>query len=792
MLDRNRMLRQGDPERDYQASLDVYRDGHHNYAHYGQYDLHDQDEAFNPLKLLFYIIQYRWLIMLLLAIGLAAGFMFTMMQTPKYEATAQLEVLVPSAKVFQDIEVMSEVTDVRSFLTAREKLKSRALAQRVVYELGLTEKPDFLFPKPDFSLLNMFYRAFGVSNTTNLDDYPPEERERLAISRVINGLSVDLVTNTSLLSVKFRDQQPSYAQEVANQIAQSFIDQRVDQTSETSDLARQFIQEQVVQVKEKLQASEKALVEYAKIAGITVTGDEKSLISSSLASINTALAAAVQESLDYGRLVQQIEAGRGESLEQVLQSEGLDKLRGKIAELNADYQQKLSFFKPDFPEMLQLKSQIREMDSQLEKGVIVITESIKLKYQETLGKVSDLRAKLAELEAQQAEYQDKNIQYTILKREVESNRSQYDTLIGKLNEVGVSADLKTQNAAIVDLAVAPRVPYSPRLTVNLAIAMALFMALGAAIIYVIELLNNTFTNPEQVEKELGLAVLGMIPLIEAKDIGQSMSDSRSAVSEAYRSLRTSLQFSGSEGAPRTLLVTSSEPAEGKSTTVYKLAQDFASLNAKVLVIDADLRKPSIHRLFGLDNTLGLSNLLTNTLNREDFSRLIRPTKYDNVSVVTCGTIPPNPADLLSSPRMAAAISSFAKRFDLVIVDAPPVVGLSDAPILSRLTESALLVVSTNQVTRKSAKNALKRLRSAGANVVGAALSKFSTNRLDYKYAYNYMNYEYYAYGSENQRLPGSVDGGGALSDGTATETDNLVRRVRGSLRTWLSRIKPDT
>ena len=789
MLDRNASIQPVGPARGQQPPAEIFYDGQHNYSRYGQTDGYEQADAFNPVTLLFYVIQYRWLLALLVATGVVAGVVVTMMQTARYQATAQLEVLVPSAKVFQDIEVVSEVSDLRSFMTAREKLKSRALAQHVVFELGLTEKADFLFPKPDFSLLNIFYRAFGIENATDLDQYTPEQRESIAINRVINGLSVDLVTNTSLLSITFHDQRPAYAQEIANQVAQSFIDQRVDQTSATSDLARQFIQEQVIGVKGKLQTSEQALVDYAKKAGITLTGSENSLIASNLEAINTALAAAIQESLDYGRLVRQIDAGRGESLEQVLNSQGLDRIRGKIGELSGEYQQKLSMFKPGFPEMQQLRSQIDELKSQLDNGVVVIIESIKLKYQETLGKVADLRAKLGELEAQQAEYQDKNIQYTILKREVDSNRSQYDNLIGKLNEVGVSADLKTQNTAIVDLAMLPQSPYSPRLTINVAIALALFMALGAATIYALELLNNTFTNPEQVEKELGLAVLGILPVVEEREFNQSMSDPRSGLSEAYRSLRTSLQFSGSEGTPRTLLITSSEPSEGKSTTAFKLAQDFASLNAKVLVIDADLRRPSLHRLFGLDNALGLSNLLTNTLRRDDFSKLVRTTKFGNVFVVTSGAIPPNPADLLSSPRMASALGSFARRFDLVIVDAPPIVGLSDAPILSRLTEGSLLIVSANQVTRKSTKNALKRLKAAGGSVVGAVLSKFSVGRLDYNYAYKYMNYEYLGYGTDSPSLEGKSEGGKASAHVRSWSFINLARRLRRHLDALLVRVK---
>ncbi|MER9137260.1 polysaccharide biosynthesis tyrosine autokinase [Mesorhizobium sp. M0830] len=787
MLDRNRQSQVAGSRQ--ALSADLPYDVPQNYGPYGR-DHAGRDDGFNPLKLLFYIVQYRWLIVMMAAAGLVAGVIVTMMQTPKYQATTQLEVLVPSAKVFQDIEVVSENSDVRAFLTAREKLKSRALAQRVTFQLGLGEKPDFLFPTPSFSLSNIVYRAFGLSKSPSIEEKTPEEREAIAIKRILDDLTVNLVTNTSLLSITFVDQKPKYASDIANQVAQSFIDQRLDQTSETSDLARQFIQEQVLQVKQKLQKSEEELVTYAKDAGITVTGDDKSLIDSNIEALNTALAMAIQERLDAGRVVSQIEKGRGSSLGPVLESEGLQKLSEKLADLSSQYQQKLGILKPGYPEMQQLQSQIKELQRLYDNGVLAITDSLRLKYQEAQGKEADLKSKLAEMERQQAVFNDKNIKYTILKREVDSNRSQYDSLITKLNEVGVSSELKMQSAAIVDFASLPVAAYSPRLSINLAIALALFMALTASIIYIIELLNNTFTNPEQVEKELGLAMLGILPLVDDRELIASIADQKSGLSEAYRSLRTSLQFSGAEGAPRSLLVTSSEPSEGKSTTSFKLGQDFAALGARVLLVDGDLRKPNLHRLFGLDNVIGLSNLLTNTVRKDDLAGIFRTTKYPNVTVLTSGTIPPNPADLLSSQKMAMILTNLGKRFDLVIIDAPPVVGLSDGPILSRLAEGTLMVVSTNQVTRKSAKTALRRLRAAGANVIGGAMSKFAVNKFDYNYAYKYMNYQYYDYGASTPKIEGKVDdGAGQPAHAKSPAVRRLVRRLRSSVGRFVDRAK---
>lgn len=502
---------------------------------------------------------------------------------------------------------------------------------------------------------------------------------------------------------------------------------------------------------------------------------------------------AIEERLERDLMASQIGLGRGESLTDVLSSEPLQRLRSTIAERKAEYQLKLATFKPDFPEMRQLQAQIRELERQYRDGVAVILAGIGMKRDEAVRREADLRAKLAELEKQQIAYEDKNIQYTILKREVDSNRSQYDSLIAKLNDIGVGSKLKAERAAIVDLAGGAG-QVEPRFSRNLTMALAFFLALGAGIIYLLELLNNTFTNPDQVEKELGVPVLGILPRVEEKALAEGLADPKSSLSEAYRSLRTSIQFSGTESTPRTLMVTSSEPSEAKSTTTYKLAMDFGALGKKVVVVDADMRKPTMHRKFGLDNTLGLSNLLTNSVRREDMPRTIRESGEENVWIVRAGTIPPNPADLLSSAKMALLVEYLEERFDLVIIDSPPVIGLSDAPILSRIAQATLLLVSTNHVSRKSAKSALKRLRAAGANIIGASMTKFTTGSFDYNYAYKYMTYDYYQYGHEVPKLEGQKQEGQVEADSNAPAyqpaLDRFRHQARNVFRRLARRLKP--
>ncbi len=729
----------------------------------GYLDFEEETSSFDPAKLIWYVVHYRWLIVILVAIGLAAGFAFTTIQTPQYRATSQLEVLAPSARVVQDLQLVNEVADIRTFRTAQEKLKGRELLSRVAAQLNLANKPDFISPAPSFSLWNLVNRANRVTNL------PPsklttEQREMLAIKLLQENISVSLIRDTSILSISYSNPNPEYAKSIANGIARSYLDKKLDDSRESSDLTRKFISQQVSEIKQRLQESEEELVTYARKNGLTIGGGEGSLYSANIKSVNQALITAVQERLASGRVVAQINAGNGKNLQQVLADPTLQSLKAKLVELRSTYQQKLRKFKPGFPEMRQLNAQIVEVRRQLAAGTKSILTSYQLRFQDALQKEKDLKKKLAELEVLQADYGDKNIRYTILKREVDSNRKQYENLIDKMNTVDVASQFKSKNASIVELAIKPTKPYLPNMPINILVGLILSIGLAGSTIYVSELLNNTFTTPDQIENELKIPLLGIIPFVPETTVAEELNDPKSSVSEAFRSLRTSLQFTGTEGAPKTLVITSAEPSEGKSSTARKLAEEFGSLGKTVLLIDCDLRRPNLHRLIGVTNGMGLSNLLTNMVvqNQNEEGQgleFLHDTPWPNVALMTAGTPPPNPANLLATEKMGLFVHACTQKFDMVIIDSPPVIGLADALLISRLGEATLMVVSANQVSRKAASSALKRLKSAGGNIIGISFNRFKIERADYNYAYRYMGDNYLAYGTEPVEEPPKITGG---------------------------------
>ncbi len=715
----------------------------------------DEAQGFNLLKLFWLVMRYRWLAGGVVASALLLGVLGTLMQSPRYAATARIEILVPTARVLQDLDVIGQNNDARLLETAREKLRSRDLAKRVATALDLSARQDFLFPQPAFALSNIIARVVPMPTAGLVGEFSLEEREQRATGMLVEGLTVTLVRSTNLLEVRFVDGNPKLATAIANQYLASFMDQQVDRTIETSDLARQFLLEQIADIKRKLEAAETALVNYAKQEALTSAGADGSLITTKIAAINDALTKASQDRMEAERLVALIEEGKAADLPQLLESEAIQNTRQKLTELEADYAQKRQTFKPDFPEMKTLRSQINGFEAQLDKDIGVISESIRVTLNNKLQEERDLRATLFDLDRQQTAFRDKSIQYQILKRDVDSLNSQYKSLIDKQNELGVVSDLRSTNMDVVDYAVTPENPFEPSLLRNLALAGLMGLAGAALAIYVLELLNNKFDVPDQVESELRLPVLGVLPSVEAGGLDAALADPRSALSEAYRSLRTALQFATVDGEPRSILVTSSEPDEAKSTTAVKLAEEFAAIGVKVLVIDCDLRRPSLHRLVGIDNSIGLSNLLTKTIAPEDVHLMFNKSATSiDVTFMGSGPMVPNPADLLASRRMGEVMAACLKLFGMVILDGPPVLGLADTLILSRHAEATILLVAAHQTPRKAAAAALKRLRSTvGAKVVGGVLSKLDTKRIEYTYSYGYMhNQYYYGYGQDESRV----------------------------------------
>lgn len=707
----------------------------------------DSDEI-NLLDYWRIIVKRRWTVLATLGIVLATTLVGTLLMTPIYRATTTVQIERDTIKVV-DVEGLTPTespADRDFYQTQYELLKSRSLAQRVIAQLDLPNDPVYLAmnrPSPWKALL-----GGGADEEEELTAAEADSREDGKLSRMttafLANLSIEPVRNSRLVRVHFDSPDPEFSQKVVNAVAEAYIAANLDRRFDASSYAKTYLEDRLEQLKLKLQDSEVELVEFAQKERIVDANDGSSLSTQSLEELNTAVAKAQDERIRAEARWRQAEAATGMGLASVLESPIIQTLQGTRAQLQADYQDKLSIYKPAFPEMQQLKAQIDELDKQINAEVANIKASIRAGYQAALAQETLLKEQVNSLKDEVLDLQSRSIQYNILKREVDTNRQQYDALLQRYKDVGIAGGVGTNNISIVDRAEVPVGKHKPRLALNLAVGLLLGLFGGVLLAFVFEHLDDTLKSPEDVEKQLGMSVLGVIPLLKAPMTPtRALEDPRSAFAEAYRSVRTALQFSTDSGVPRCLLVTSATPAEGKSTTALTLAKNFAQLGKRVLIIDGDLRNPSLHRTLGKSNELGLSNYLAGA---SKATEVIQATDTPGLMYMPTGPLPPNPAELLMGPKMVSLVSIASEKFDQVIIDGPPVMGLADAPILANLAHGTLLVVEAGETRIGVAKNALKRLYAARAHVIGALLTKFSAKHGGYGYGYG--GYNYYSYGAQ--------------------------------------------
>ena len=681
--------------------------------------------------------EWRWLILAALGVGLAGAVLITLLTPLKYRSSATLELTPPQ------VEVLSEKTgggaarqsgaasDGAFIGTQLGLLTSRALAERVAQDLNLANTPAVVGESTD--------RARNVA---------------VAAGFVQGGMNVRLVPQSRLVTLSFSARDPQLAARVVNGAADAYIATNLERRYQASSYARDFLQRQITNTRRDLERSERALVAYAQQQRLISTGsaeeggDTNSLTGSTLVALNGALATTQARRIAAEQRYREAVIG-GASTET---SVNAAPLRSQIATLDAEYQQKLQTFRPDYPEMVALRARI----DVLRRSVVAETRatggeragSLRQEYQAARAEENKLRAQVAGLSSSVLDQRGRSIQYNILRRDADTNRSLYEALLQRYKEVGVAGGIGTAIASVVDRGVVPGGAYSPNLFLNLMIGAALGLLAGMLAAIALEFLNDTIKTPDDVRDKLRLPFLGGIPVAKAVKPIEELKDALSPVTEAYLSTATALQFVTEGGAPKTMLVTSTRPAEGKSTSAWALAQSYTRLGKTVLLIDADMRRPAF--VTGRDD-IGLSHLLTNTSTLGD--NVLR-TDVENLWMMPSGPIPPSPPELIASPRFASLLADAAGTFDLVVIDGPPILGLADAPLLSAAVQGTLMVVESGRTRTRAAVEAQNRLRTAGSHLIGAILTRYQAQAA-YGYGYGYgrdkNQYRYVADGTDKSR-----------------------------------------
>ena len=720
------------------------------------------------------VLRRRWqLVAVIVLLCLAGGFVHYFITPKMYQATTMIQIDRRSMSLGGSLETpwLENWWNMEFYPTQYKLLESRGLAERVVRRLQLFEDPTF----------NPGFAAWARPTEEATPDLDQAQLGRLG-ERLQGGLGINPIKNTQLVAVSYRSPSSELAARIANGVADAFIDWGIETRSETVGQASDFIGEQIEGIKGEIQDKEARLQAYSRRTDIVAIDPESNPTLLKLAALNQDYMSAVSIRIEKEARYNEVLQSPKESVADPLSGGLVSTLRRELLQAEQEYATKLNVYKPDMPQMTELKSKIDETRAHLATVVDEMVEQARkvarAEYQTALRREQSLERELEKVKEETIELGSAAVEYNNLRMEIATRRQLLDELLRRQSETAVSSRLqatKQSNVRIVDRALVPGGPYLPSLRKDLAMSLALGLFLGIGCVFLLEYLDRTLKTAEEAERLLGLPVLAVIPDVGEKAGGygygygyglygrrsskaakQRDEESpreiellpfvrpRHAVSEAYRSLRTALLLSTTDDLGL-ITVTSGRSGEGKTSTVANLAVVMAQLGRRVLLIDADLRKPRQHRLFGISNRSGLVNCLTGTGELEE---TIRETKVPGLSVLPAGTTPPNPSELLASKRMQGLLADVGRQFDLVLLDTPPLLAVTDASLLGSVSDGTVICLQAGRILKDEATECCDRLRLGGVRILGTVLNRYRIGKRGEAKRYSYY---YQAYGQPEDR-----------------------------------------
>ena len=684
------------------------------------------------LQLLRIANRRKWALIGSVVLALILGLLLTLLMTPKYTASSTIEIQRESARVVnvQGVEPESGPADMEFYQTQYGLLRSDALAERVATELRLYDNPGFF----------EMFRVRKVADDLRQGGARPNaadrsQRIRIAARILLVHLAVDPERLSRLVVVNFTSPDPALSAKVVNTWTRLFIETSLGRRFEATSYARKFLEDRLEQLRQKLEQSERALVQYAANEKfVTIPGNaqggatvERPVLAENLAVFNSELNAATAARLTAESRLRGVGA-----LPEAISNQGISDLRTRRAQLAGERAKMLAQFKPDYPPVQALADQIADMDRSITRQESQVREALQSNYASALSRENNLRGRVSGLEADLLDLRRRTIQYNIFQRDVDTNRQLYDALLQRYKEIGVAGGVGVNNISIVDPAQVPEKPSSPNLILNLLVAALLGAAIGAGLALLLEQSDDAISDPRELEEKLGLPLLGAIPKSREEPL-EDLEDPKSELLEAYLSVQARLAFSTEHGVPRTLAVTSTRAGEGKSTTAYALARSLSRTGRNVIIVDADMRSPSQHGFFEAENDRGLSNYLSGA---DDILSLVKRSDR-GLTLMAAGPAPPNAAELLTSDRLGTLVGKLASMYEHVIIDAPPVMGLADTPLIASRTEGCIFVIESHKTRASVAEVAIGRLQASTVRILGGLLTLFDKRRADYGYGYDY-------------------------------------------------------
>lgn len=734
------------------------------------------------------LVKRKWTVLACLLSIFTVVAIASLKMTPIYEASGSIAINKPDSGLvnFNNSPTFNlDYYDPTELETEVKILQSDLLALQVVKELGLDRRPEF--------------GGDTVALPSSLDLAPDplqadSARTSVLLAGIKGNLKVTLTPNTRIIEVRYRNPDKDLAAKVVTTLMNTYVENNFKARFESTMQASDWLSKQLVDLQMKVETSQEKLVRYQKEHEILGIDEKQNIITAKLDELNKALTAAESDRMDKEavyRLIQNgdpdaiassagglEEAGAGTQSDSGL----LEGLRTKQADIRIQAADLNTQFGPSYPKLAQLNNQLKEVDSEIQAELKKVAGKIHGRYLTALQRESMLHDALEKQKQEANKLNESAIEYSLLKRDVDTNRQLYEGLLEKLKEAGVSAGLRSNNFSIVDVARAPTSPVEPNIPRNLAFAFMLGLTSGVGLAFLLEGLDNTVRTTEQAQMISGLPPLGMIPMgsrttregantkrlviATSKEAVELITQVRpqSQMAESYRALRTSLLLSNLGAPPKVIMVTSALPQEGKTTTSINCAVVLAQKGVRVLLIDADLRRPSIHKTLGLGPRSGLSNVLTGSATLEQ--AITRAPILPNLSVLPAGTPPPNPAELLASPNMRDVLVELREQYDHIVIDTPPTLSVTDAVVLSPRADAIVLVIRSGQTTKQALRRSRDVLMQVNAKVSGVLLNAVDLSSPDYYYYYEYQG-KYARYYRDDAAHDNENDG----DDEDAQDTD---------------------
>ena len=692
------------------------------------------------------ILRHKWTILSAMLVALIVGAVVSFSTTPVYEAVGRVVINREGADTaglknsdaggsdaFDDYMVAMD--------TQTHVLQSDAIAKLVIRRLNLDTDPAFAG------------RGSVLANSTSAAPSETREiephREAGLVAKFHGSLQISSIPRTRLLEIRFSSTDPVLAAKAVNSLIDTYIEQnyktRLDATMRTSD----WLAQQLSELQMKVEESQEKLVRYQKEHGILGIDEKENIITSKLDELNKELTAAEADRMQKESVYRLASSGEPDLLSNLDPSSPLDKLRTQEQDLHRQLAQAGVHFQPTYPKVVELNEQLAAVQADIKAEINRIATKYEKNYLAALGREKLLRASLENQKTEENKLNESGIEYSLLKRDVESNRQLYEGLLQKLKEAGVMTGLRSSNVRIVDPASTPTAPSTPNIPRNLMMSLALGLVGGLSLAFILESRDNTVHSLEQVRVITALPSLAVIPLSFrsssrslslplAKGLAHSAgavaaTRPKSEIAEAYRALRTSILLSKTGRSAKVLMVTSALPQEGKTTTSVNLAIVLAQQGARVLLIEADMRRAGISHILHLKSDIGLSTILGEVNIPDPEEAILSVPDVPNLKVLPAGPVALHPSEMLSSPRMRDLLQSLEPEFDHIIIDTPPVLSVTDAALLSALADSTLLVIRAGVTSRAALRRAHDVLAHVDARIMGVILNAADFNEPDRSY-----------------------------------------------------------